>query len=654
MLKKFFHNRTVPGSEKELDSSFDSGESEIVSPEEIRAVTDDKYFIRKHFEFAPKSTDASSTMKEDEVKQKTTKSHNYQQQPDEMKRSRSFSFRFRPHSSWTFKVPRSKSVHFADEVQVAGADSTEPPSSQLTKLSPDTRSEENCSSSSLYSDDTEQSSASEDTMKRVGQSLETIFRNKPVTPDQTPMGATETGASDDMDSFDKTHDESFNGDPQPLSSTALDKIYEHLCNVLELRPQRKESLTEKYLEADIHTCIDDLGANLKSTTDIMHSLKSRIKRREDETVDLLKGLETLQQNLSLLEKSNEVLQEEVAILKESGMGTDERKQIHQELTKAYQEIDKIVACYEKELDECKEESQARINNFLLMNEKKEEVLQSQYSEAMEKCNRLENLVQTTNIENKKLKEVETALRRQIETHELQKEKLEHEFKQVKEQLEGCEKICQDHENAKAKLKTAFNEEMYQLKKELKNEAASCLDLQESVRKLSSSVEEKTQKLEMTETQNSHLRNEILKLQEIRDESKGLYDKQVVEAALAERDRAKKLQAVNKALRTQVLELESQIAKATSQLQNCHQNASKLQLDNKTATLKEKDCLQNYQAILNSNTFVVGALRRYMKTTFEILSPMFHHSSAEEFTKVSMNTPEFRLLILPTIVWSPSF
>lgn len=636
MLKKFFHNRTVPGSEKELDSSFDSGESEIVTPEEIRAATEDRYFFRKHFEFAPKSSDASCTTKEDEVKQKSAKSQDFQKHPDEMKRSRSFSFRFRPHSSSMFKVPRSKSVHFADEVQVAGADSSEPPSSQLTKLSPEAHNEENRSSSSLYTDDTPQSSASEETMKRVGQSLETIFRNKPVTPDQNPVEATEIGASDDVDSVDKTHDEPFDVDPQPLSSTALNKIYEHLCHVLELRPQSTESLTEKYLEADIHTCIDDLGANLKSTTDIMHSLKSRIKKREDETVDLLKGLEPLQQNLSLLKKSNEELQEEVDFLKEGGMGSDERKQMHQELTEAYQEIDKIVACYEEELDRCKDESQARINNLLLVNkdsDKKQEALQSQYNEATERCTDLENLVQTTNIENKKLKEVEEALRRQVETHDVQKEKLEQELKQVKEQLEGYEEICQGYENAKAKWKTQFNEEMYHLKNELKKEAASCHDLEESVRRLSSSVEEKAQNLEMTETQNTLLRNEILILQEMKDDSKELYDKREEEAALAERDKVKKLQAVNKALKAQMLEQESQIAKVTSQLQNCQQTTSKLQLDIKTATLKEKNCLQKYQAILNSNTFVAGALRRYMKTTFEILSPMFHHSSAEEFTKV---------------------
>lgn len=644
MLKKFFHNRTVPLSDKShIDSSFDSGESEIVSPEEIQAATEERYFLRKPFDFAPKSSDGPGPVKECEMKQKTLKSQNLDKlSPSEsqMKRSRSFSFRFRPHSSSMFKMPRSKSVHFAEEVQVAGSSSCEPPTSTSIKLSSEVPSEDNRSSSSLYSDETAESSASEDTMKRVGQSLGTIFRKKNISSDGNPLKTVKMGDPEDTDRENETHDEICEVseiDHRPLSSTSLMyAIYQHLCQILELRPQMEYAMTEHHLETDIHTCIDDLGANLKSTTDIMHSLTSRIKRGEEEAVDLLNELKNLQQKLTLLEKSNEELQEEIDEMNEGKMDSDEREQMHQEFTEAYQEIDKIVACYEKELNECKEELQARTDQILLMketNDKEEKVLRCEYNEAVERCSHLENMLEAKTSEIKKVRELETLLLRQTGTHGGEIERLGHELKDLKGKLEESESLHQLNESEKAKTTKAFNEEIDQLKCELEYERSARLHLQDSIQSLKLSLEVKTQSCETTKTENTHLHSEVSKLQKKIDDSQEAYQKQFEEAVGAESDKVKKFQGLNLALKGQILELEAQISKVSSQLKNSQQTTLKFQQDFKTVTLKEKESAKSFQAVLHSNTFVVEALRHHMRTTFEIIAPMFHHTSAEEFTQV---------------------
>jgi len=640
MIKKFFQNKTVPGRD---DSSSDSGESECVSPEEVRAATEDRYFFRKPLDFAPTSSNISTSMKASLNGQRMLQTDNLQKMEtneSQMKRSRSFSFRFRPHSNSIFKVPRSKSVHFAEQVQVADVNTSEPPRSKvINSSSPDIPSEENRSSSSMYTDETADSSASENTMKRVGESLETIFKKRSDSTDENTRN--EIVTAEDTDSGDDSHNETFEVGKVEIKQvtptiTYLYKIYEHLCHTLELRPQVEESFTMEHLETDIHTCIEDLQANLKSTTEIMHGLKSRIKRREEESAELFSELETLKKQLNLLEETVYLLRNEIMQLKENKMDSDECEQMHQELSKAYQEIDKIVSCYEKELSECKTNLLSRAKEIILIkenNSKEESALRSQYDDAMKRCNEMEKSLHATNTNKTELKEIKSLHQRNEREFELQIGQLQREVKDLNDRLEESEKQNHKLEREKDKMTSDLNGEISLMRSKLNQDLSTGVQLQEANRMLKTSLEEKIQEYDLSENQNLLLRNQIKKLQRDLDDQNNNHSKHFDEALLAEYDKVKKFQISNTALRSQVLELEAQVAKGTSQLRNCQLTISKLQLEMKTAVLKEKARVQDYQAVHNSNTFVVGVLRKYMKTTFEILAPMFHHSSADEFTQV---------------------
>lgn len=52
------------------------------------------------------------------------------------------------------------------------------------------------------------------------------------------------------------------------STNPLYSIYKHICHKLDLERQEAKYCTESLLDTDIHTGIDDIATNLKSTAEM--------------------------------------------------------------------------------------------------------------------------------------------------------------------------------------------------------------------------------------------------------------------------------------------------------------------------------------------------------------------------------------------------
>lgn len=654
MFKRIFHSRhALPTPETEASSSSESGESEIVSPAEIHTATESRHFFRRPIavEFAPKSekpvhASKNNVQEQNDEKEEKTTSPGYLQPPHLLlKKSRSFSFRLRPNSSSMFKVPRSKSVHFADQVQVVELGLSKK-NEEYLKKEPEPPDEENRSSSSVYTDDTGDSSASEETMKRVGESLEKIFNGET----QSAQVSETDEATDESSSLQENVADDSGSEANPEKHESMELlygIYKHMCHTLELGPNDVNKCTVFQLETDIHTGLDDLAANLQSTTDIMHTLRSKVEKHDTEAEQVLNTLNMQRSQIDDLKKTNENLQDELSKMSHREDQADEKMQY--ELSQAYLEIDKIVAHFETQISENHatiQNQRMEIENLKKESAKTEEGLRSQARALMSRNSEVEA----------QLEEALSQIRESAKTRkvlELTIERLKRDKTSIEDETAAkVDKINQSHEDEMKKLVLKFDNEYASLNKyhaqekenlenELNGEKFANANWEKLHLEKIASLEVKVESCENLKQNNALLKREVEYLE---NENKNLKSK-LEEAQVAEAEKIKKTQANNTTLRTQAVDLNAQVNKLSAQLQNSNCTISKLENDIKNHNMKEKSKLKHYLQILNSNTFAVETLRKFIKATFEVLTPIFHPDSTNQFTQAFYEYSQVRVFEL---------
>lgn len=606
MLKKFFRPRSATSPEKTCSSSSESGESETVSPEEIRAATEGRYFFRKPtHDFAPKLSEPASD----------------RPPSGRIPKSRSFSFRFRPHSSSVFKIPRSKSVHFADEVQVVS--SGEAPESSAVK-SP-VSDEANQSSSSVYTEDTAESSTSEETLKRVGASLETIFRN-------------EDESSDDLTTADESSVE--NADP------VLSTISQHLNEVLELIPASQHSPTLFLLETDIHTAIDDLAANWKTSEETSASLRSTTKMQKQENLELLAAVKFHEERCDKVEREK---QELLAQLEQTETQNLERG-VTRELAEAYQKIEELITHFEREMARNEKSIQAQhkemesMKQVIQASEIREKQLSSELISVVEKCKSLENTISSANSTSDETEKVKQAYEEQLAQLRAEKVQVEQQWKQSAELL-ACdlakerESLIEQHRAEIERITGEFEEKHQSLTDEQEKLNSQ---LKQDLQTANVRLEAFTEKIQSLELQKAEFQKQLALLQKEQttwEESTAKAE----EAKSVEVEKSRKLLAANNTLRTRNLEMKSQLSKGASELDKCQCNITKLEASIKTYQIKKEAHNKHYQAVAQSNTFALEFLKKLVKRTFEVMAPAVPHLSTEQFTQIYYEFFKLKLL-----------
>lgn len=662
MFKKIFHPRhPFPTPETDASSSSESGELEIVSASELQTLTENRHFFRRPlaFEFAPKGVRTGTTKRPASAEQmgnfkenlklsrdnskenvKSAISAKLKSSPDPtpvLKKSRSFSFRFRPNSSAMFKVPRSKSVHFADQVQVVELD--------LSKKIEDTKSPANGdktdddgdrSSSLVYTEESEEH-------KTVGENLGEIFTEN---EEENVVDDSESDATETSSSFEE------NVVSVPEVSQPLDVlygIYKHMCHTLELGPAEMDETSVYQLETEIHTGLDDLAANLKSTTEIMHTLRTKCQRRDAEAVELYSGYDMQKNEMLELQEANRKLAEENERLKlaESANGKAEV-----ELAQAYGEIDKIVKHFELKLEE----------NEKVMHEQQEEIesLQNKTSQAEQVRSQLELLgLRIAHVE-QQLEEAMDQIREsgkvrkqlELSVESLKKEnfenseKFECDLRDLKEvHRTEIEELKLKYENEYAQLHEHCSTEKQRYEAELANERTTNADWEKLHQEKISKLEVKVEAYMELKTRNGELEAKLREAEENMKCSQKSHLFELEQVKAAEIDKIKKTQANNTQLRSQAIELNAQANKLSAQLQNLAANIAKLETELKNCHLKEKAKHKHYQQILSSNIFAVETLRKFVKSTFEVLTPIFHPDSTNQFTQAYYEYAEVKVFDL---------
>lgn len=659
MFKKIFHSRhQFPTPETDASSSSESGELEIVSASEIQTLTENRHFFKRPlaFEFAPRgvktvttkgpaSTEQMGNSKENhKIPRENSKenvkfasSAKLKSSPDPplvLKKSRSFSFRFRPNSSAMFKVPRSKSVHFADQVQVVELD--------LSKKIEDTKTsgndekiddDEDRSSSLVYSEESEE-------QKKVGEHLGEIFcqNDKENVVKDPDNDVTETSSSFEQNAVLDLEVS------QPLD--VLYGIYKHMCHTLEFGPAEMDETSVYQLETEIHTGIDDLAANLKSTTEIMHTLRTKCQRRDTEALELYNGYDMQKNEMLELQETNRKLVEENERLKlaEAANGKAE-----EDLAQAFGETDKIVKHFELKL----------VENEQIMHEQREKIesLQNESSQAEQVRSQLELLgLRIAQVE-QQLEEAMDQIResgkarKQIELsiESLKKEKFENsekfecDMRDLKEaHRTEIEELKLKYENEYARLHDHCSTEKQRYEAELVNEREANGKWEKLHQEKISKLEVKVKAYIDLKTRNGELEAKLREAEESMESFQKSHFHELEQVRAAEIDRNKKTQANNTQLRSLAIELNAQANKLSAQLQNLAANVAKLETELKNCNLKEKAKHKHYQQILSSNIFAVETLRKFVKSTFEVLTPIFHPDSINQFTQAYYEYAEVKV------------
>lgn len=637
MLKKLFHSRqTLPPPFVEASSSSESGESEIVSHEEILAATKD-FNIPRRFtngEFAPKVPKDGG--ERDKLKSK---------QP--LKKSRSFSFHLRPSSSSLLKIPRSKSVHFADDIQVLKHESPQETPATTSTKSPESLGEENRSTSSVYTDETAESSNSEETLKRVGESLENIFHRRTADPD-TLTAESQEASGTPTENFDYVTNLALHS-----FSSVLFGIYKHICNCLQLKVHDEGNCTPLQLETCIHTGIEDLATNLKSTTDIMLTLKAKLKSMEDKEAEIRDAYIELQKECQRIKRENAKLREEhikhdsAEINLGQNNSSCETKIDHHHLNAAYREIDDVVSKFSTELEKHEKALEAKGEEITHLKRSHYEeigILRTQLKQVIDQNAEYEHKLLEAFTENEEIIRQMSRLEQDCESQR---------FKAESNGIQLNEKLSSDHtkemELLRAKLEAekdsvvcTLNAEKSQLQSQIEREMDNNRKCRDSCQSLRSELKSLSLRHEEAEIQNCTLRRELGTLKDDIVRSAEEYESQIKEIAERDTEKIKKTQLNNTTLRSQVLSMDSQIDKLAKQLRLSQNAAAEFKAETEAITLKLKTKHQQYEELAVSNSYAVDTLKKLIKSVFEAMAPTFHHDSTLEYTQVYYRYSEIKL------------
>lgn len=515
MFRKLF----TPEEKKEESSSSGSEASEIVTKADIPEIPRKRHFFRKPLLWNDPKPNLSTD----------TKPPNPYGNRLYLPRSKSFSFRQSGHKDQFLCLPRSKSVHFAENILTVRFVDPIPKKGQKPQRV-DWKNVE-VPNDSLESSNADSEDISSDTLQRVQATLGHIFcPDSPLNdakaancPAADEDGSTKTenedNETDDSKSLDSEEDSEIPDSAEKRNTIAdielLYPIYQQTCELVQLDCISISKCNLNQIKADIRASLDDAVANITSTVKIMKGLQAQVRNYKSE-VSAVNEENSELHNL-LKEKDREALQ-----LKEQLCTMRNR------LTSQNEGTDRLA---------------------------REKALKAENSELLQR-----------------------------------EESAKFELDQMKRKLD---EIVEEKNRAAQKLQ---------------------LQLQESGHRelsLQKKDTEMTQKLERERHENKSLRNEL----EI--------------AKMKSNDQSS---VENKSLKMQIAAQTSTITNMESKLKEENAKIDGLKQKYKQLLLSEKAKISELEKVQFSNRIAVDAFRKFIKSSFEALAPIFQPQSTQEYTQ----------------------
>lgn len=622
MFKKIFHPAPKPSE----SSSSDSGSSELITSASIPSAPE-----RRHFFKNPLLIESPASIANDSFHSidPFDKEHT-------IKRSRSFSFKLIPKIENAFRLPRSKSVHFAEtEFEVFKDKSNE----KETKSFPKTTAPEieDHSSSSVYTPETSDSvDTSDETIQRVRTSLGDIFE-----------GCNE---SEEAESSDDTLTTTESEEKQPPCNSSTNEVSDDLYEIYSKLSQLCSLLTNpclnnQQLQVNIDAAIADVTEAIEFNKKTNLELETRLREVARENENLLETLKLKERIIEKLKTNEDKLQCHIQTLTENAASMQE------ESTKKFQsEIESL----KLELEEQKSESETRMIRKIEETEERYSKENSSSSSCGTDCQskeqELQRQVLSLKTDHVKLgKELTSRIdelqalnrrmdfdfkRRELET-ERELKRLGDELKKANEYVKEVEEtlLKRDHliVSVQKQLQTREEELSEKIHKvqELEGEIEELLEESEKneevyleMTSLKAELTEMQQELEeLREDNNEILEQEMDSLKSEMDTLQAELQRMKCESGKAEKlQKEKSLLKIDlESTRHQVLELKTQ--------------NEKLQDNNHALKKKLLENSEGVPELRTSNQFLVSSMRTLIKSGFETLAPMFYPESTEQFTQV---------------------
>lgn len=482
MFRKLF----TPEEKKDSSSSSDSEPSEIVTKADIPEIPRKRHFFRKPLLW----TDPKPHISQDTKPADPYASRLY------LPRSKSFSFRQTGHKDQFLCLPRSKSVHFAENILTV----------RFVEPRPDAREKSqridwknvDVPNVSTVSSNTDSEDISNDTLQRVQSTLGNIFcsdspveEQKEKTPKAIPNHI--QPPEEDLDNLSGSQSSDLEEDTESENSTdkrhaiaqieLLYPIYRQTCELVRLDCTDISQCNLNQIKADIRASLDDAATNITSTVKIMKGLQVQVRDYRSETSLMLE--ENAELHTLLKEKDREVtkLQEQL-----------------------YDLGSKCTSPNEKPDRLAREKALMAENSNLLQKEESQKFeldqMKRKIDEAIEEKNRitqkLHKELQACHDREKCLKEEDLETRREIGKHKSENENL-------RQRLEMANKLADvnsEMENKTLKMQIdAQNNKLTSLETKLKDDNAQIDGLKKKYKQLLLSEKAKTTELDRVKISN---------------------------------------------------------------------------------------------------------------------------------------------------------
>lgn len=577
MFKKIF----PAASSKLLTASSQSGDSEVLTGNDLPKAAEKRHFFKSPLKWELPTKD-SSTATLDPFDKRLT-----------MTKSRSFSFHFRANNDSTFRLPKSKSVHFADDLDIRPH---KPEKRGIFARSP---SEPNLITSP--------SEASEDSLS--SEKAETLTRR------DVPSTSTPTASDDEIEGDSRervaakledlfSNEESLDDEPAKESQilpSILYEIYEKVCSLVDLEVQEEYAQDDAQLRTLILTGLEDSKTRLDLERKRYAKAKTENKRLKFQVQSLSSSLDSF--------KSFDA--------KSSGSASASLKAAEDEiqrLTSLVKEKDRELERFALSVKTIEEESHQLT---LLLEQHK---LES--STTMES---LRSQVEQLKSEHAEAERVHTCFVREFGDMWSQ------EKQALMSQIQAQSQRAKELERFQTQEYEACRQEIMELQAKCKLLQSSRLKSEALIEDLNAKLAEKELCVTTLEVKLQEITNNSPELESLKNEK--LQWKQQSETLKAELEASfAKLESDNKALRLQLETSKSKLGALTAQVQSSNTLVSKMKRDFSTSVHNEAEKAKELQDLKTSNLFAVETFKKLVKGTFEALAPVFQPESTELFTQ----------------------